>query len=269
MAQIPTLKPRIPTLDTRIAPPPLPREKVADPFYSSKEWIALRDRVRAEAGGMCQRVGCSTPGRIVDHIVERSDGGASLDRANLELLCASHHAIKTNEAKRRRIASPGPAASNHPEWLKPSRVPLSVICGPPAGGKSTLAKQWLQGSGLLIDLDEIIAHLSKRPIYAAGKEWLNAAMRHRNSLLGQLSFPRPRWRRAALIVGEPTAERRQWWADKLRPHQVVVCETPEAVCLSRIDADPRRRVRAQDMSLAVTTWWNKYSPRAADVVIRP
>lgn len=114
-ARIPTLKPRIPTLDTRIAVAAAPRQqKVADGFYSSSAWIELRDRVRREAGGRCQVPGCTKRGRWVDHIVEIKDGGAKLDRNNCMLMCASHHTAKTMamKAKRSNILKHGAA---HPQ----------------------------------------------------------------------------------------------------------------------------------------------------------
>ena len=44
---LPTLQPRVELANLRTAALP---PKVADPFYSSPAWIALRDRVRREAG---------------------------------------------------------------------------------------------------------------------------------------------------------------------------------------------------------------------------
>jgi 5-methylcytosine-specific restriction protein A len=100
---LPTLRPRVSvaSLQTAALPP-----KVADPFYSSVEWIALRDRVRREARGRCQAVGCGRSERrmFVDHIIELKDGGAPLDRSNVWLLCASHHAGKTAAERARRTA---------------------------------------------------------------------------------------------------------------------------------------------------------------------
>ena len=100
---LPTLRPRIGLADVRTAALP---PKVADRFYSSVEWIALRDRVRREAAGRCQAEGCGRAERrmFVDHIVELKDGGAPLDRSNVWLLCASHHAAKTAAERARRTA---------------------------------------------------------------------------------------------------------------------------------------------------------------------
>lgn len=97
------LRPRVSvvSLQTAALPP-----KIANPFYSSPEWIALRDRVRREAAGRCQAEGCSRAERrmFVDHIVELKDGGAPLQRSNVWLLCSSHHAAKTAAERARRTA---------------------------------------------------------------------------------------------------------------------------------------------------------------------
>ena len=99
MAKLTMLRPRIATADTRrVKPPP----KTAEPFYYSAEWIKVRDEERAAAKGICRRPGCGKRGFIVDHIVEIRDGGAKLDPRNVELLCSSHHGLKTAEARVKR-----------------------------------------------------------------------------------------------------------------------------------------------------------------------
>jgi 5-methylcytosine-specific restriction protein A len=95
------LQPRVPTLSLQTAALP---PKVADPFYSSAAWFALRDRVRREAQGRCQVQGCTQRGAIVDHIVELKDGGAPLERSNTTLMCTSHHGAKTAVERAKRTA---------------------------------------------------------------------------------------------------------------------------------------------------------------------
>ena len=95
------LQPRVGSANLRTAALP---PKVADPFYSSPQWIALRDRVRREAGGRCQVPGCTRRGAVVDHIVELKDGGAPLDRKNIWLTCHADHNRKTTAERAKRTA---------------------------------------------------------------------------------------------------------------------------------------------------------------------
>lgn len=77
--------------------------KAAEPFYHSREWLAListrkRDRDYAAAKARAK------PGErlILDHVTERKDGGADLDRANTQWLTHSEHQAKTAKARAAR-----------------------------------------------------------------------------------------------------------------------------------------------------------------------
>jgi 5-methylcytosine-specific restriction endonuclease McrA len=97
------LRPRVSGTNLQTAKP---APKAANKFYLSPEWIALRDRVRWEAGGRCQAPGCGRIERrmFVDHRVELQDGGVPLDRKNVWLLCGSCHTRKTVAERARRTA---------------------------------------------------------------------------------------------------------------------------------------------------------------------
>lgn len=102
MARLKTLRPRITEIDTRSARPP---PKVADAFYGTAEHAAWRRLVIQRAGGRCQWPGCGRGGRLfADHIVERKDGGAPFDLNNGQALCGSHHTLKTNAERAKRMA---------------------------------------------------------------------------------------------------------------------------------------------------------------------
>ena len=94
---------RIGSMGPRLKPPP----KRAEPFYQSREWKALVRELRAVRGAWCERCG-STKGLVADHIVERKDGGADLDPANIELLCGKHHSAKTARARALRARGQAP-----------------------------------------------------------------------------------------------------------------------------------------------------------------
>ena len=86
-----TLGPRLKPIDTRtVRPPP----KVVESFYSSSEWKATAAAIKKRDGYKCVKCG-SRDRLIVDHIIERKDGGADYDHANLQSVCWPCHGKKT------------------------------------------------------------------------------------------------------------------------------------------------------------------------------
>lgn len=260
---------QLPIADLR---PLKPAPKGRAPIYGTAEHRAWRDAVIARAGGRCQWPGCDRSlrdGRLfADHICELSDGGAPYDPANGQALCGAHHSLKTAQARAARAMDQ--RGASHPEWLRPSRIPLTVVCGPPAAGKSRLIAGLANPGDLVIELDRIAAQLSGHhgPDWDRSR-WLGPALRQRNALLGDLAHPRPPWPAAWLSLGEPEAHWRQWWVDRLQPRQVLVLATPAALCRMRIERDPARAARALDQRAAVDDWWARYQPRLGDQVVAP
>lgn len=78
--------------------------KKAENFYQSKEWKAAAAKCRARSGYRCCKCGAhrSQGRQIVDHIIERKDGGADFEQSNLQLLCLPCHNTKTAKAKTAR-----------------------------------------------------------------------------------------------------------------------------------------------------------------------
>lgn len=77
--------------------------KLANPFYQSPEWIALR-LARMKDKDYWQAKARAKPGErlILDHVVEIKDGGARLDPRNTQWLTHGEHQAKTAAAKARR-----------------------------------------------------------------------------------------------------------------------------------------------------------------------
>lgn len=71
-----------------------------DPFYRSRQWLALRAAALEAAGGACEV--CGAPAVVVDHRVSRRQGGTdTLD--NLRCLCRTHdNGVKEDAAGKRR-----------------------------------------------------------------------------------------------------------------------------------------------------------------------
>jgi 5-methylcytosine-specific restriction endonuclease McrA len=98
---------RIASLAPRVSVP----AKVADPFYETASWRALARALKEQRGWLCEMPECQRDCRsnprtlIADHIIERSDGGADLDPANIMLMCLPCHNRKTVRARVRRLRS--------------------------------------------------------------------------------------------------------------------------------------------------------------------
>lgn len=184
---------------------------------------------RLSAEPICRH--CIEQGRITlatvpDHIVPLSRGGTDQD-GNIQCLCIECHRIKSaGEAQDKGVAT-------HPGWLQPSAVPLTIVCGPPAAGKTTYARQAAQPGDLVIDLDDILAKI--KPHYRpwsgdVSREELTAALRTRNAMLGSLE--RRAGGKAWFIVMAPSQAERKWWQRKLGG-DVVLLNPGMAECKQR------------------------------------
>jgi 5-methylcytosine-specific restriction endonuclease McrA len=73
-------------------PAPNKRPETHDPYYGTQAWKRMRGIVLKRDGYCCTASDCSTPSRglggrlVVDHVVERRDGGAD-HVSNLRTLC--------------------------------------------------------------------------------------------------------------------------------------------------------------------------------------
>lgn len=162
---------------------------------------------------------------------------------------------------------------SHPPWFRASLVPLHIVCGPPAGGKSTFVQANIQEGERLICFDTIASELfgtvAQRSTGLDGK-MVGDVLRKRNDMLGDLMWAKAKakWSAAWLIVSEPTAEGRQWWADRLNPATIYLTLPPERVALDRAKARCLASYRVPGPLLnVVATWYKSYTPREGDVVV--
>lgn len=219
---------------------------------------------------ICGRIEGDMSKLICDHVEPHRGDVVKFWTGPFQTLCKPcHDVVKQKEEVADRSAGldvyGARPAAYRPDWLRPSAIPLTIVCGPPAAGKNHYMLRHAIGGDLLIDLDAIAHELSGEPMHSWARDrWLNPALRRRNDLLGQLSKD-PSWPAAWLIMTEPKAERRQWWADKLQPKAVIVLETSETRCVAHaaLDSD-RDRHRT---GLMIRRWWSEYSRRDDDLII--
>jgi hypothetical protein len=232
--------------------------------YCSAGWKAARREVLVRDNYQCQVCGAIVHGKRahVDHIVRKADGGGD-EVAGLQTLCASCHGKKT-------VREQGDAVrpekwTLHPSWMPRSCIPVTLVCGPPASGKTTYVERHKQAGDIVIDLDAIASAMAGSGMHDWGVKWLGGAVRKRNAMLADLHKPEAkRYRMAWLIATEPKAEHRQWWVDRLGVTEVVVVATDAATCEARMLTLPGRSSRCGGAS----TWWGNYTPRTGDEVVR-
>jgi 5-methylcytosine-specific restriction endonuclease McrA len=70
-----------------------PVRQAAQRLYQSAAWKRLRAQTLSEEP-QCRAPGCGRPSTQADHIVPLRDGGAPLERGNVQALCLQHHSAK-------------------------------------------------------------------------------------------------------------------------------------------------------------------------------
>jgi 5-methylcytosine-specific restriction protein A len=108
MARLRSLPTLVRVRDTRTTR--LQRRQI-DPVYGTPEFQAWRTSVIERAGYRCEAIDngyrCSRAKpkhrMYADHIIELRDGGQPFDLNNGQCLCASHHELKTMQARARRL----------------------------------------------------------------------------------------------------------------------------------------------------------------------
>ena len=156
----------------------------------------------------------------------------------------------------------------YPTGLRPSGVPLTIVCGPPASGKSSYVKARSKPEDVVIDLDLIAGGRHSLPAsIRGGAKVLGEHLKTRNYMLDSLHAMKRKGVRAWFIVGAPDAGERDNWASDLGASAVVLMLVPMAVCFRRIVADPAREHTREHMAEAVASWFSRYTPRAADKVV--
>jgi 5-methylcytosine-specific restriction protein A len=139
-----------------------------------------------------------------------------------------------------------------PDNLKPSRVPVVIVCGPPASGKSTWVKRNAARGDTIIDLDESRVAVGGRAWDSDG-EVLQRALAHRNELLHSLADKKSG--RAFVIIGAPTINERVAWRRALgQVERVVVLDVPAETCIARLNRDPARAHARLELARAARRW---------------
>lgn len=278
-SKLKTLKPIVGTIKSTIQTPRIAMERERlqvretsvewRKWYKLKRWTDLRQLVLTRDLYRCQRTGVLLSGKhpapnspVVDHIKpHRGDPVLFWDMENLQSVSKEYH-----DSVKQALERSDKVAAIHPKWLRPSIIPITMVCGPAGSGKTTYVHQHKRPTDLVIDLDAIASELSGQPLHGWDRDrWLNAALYRRNDILGSLSRPSD-YTAAWFIVSEPKARHRDWWSQTIRPERIVVLEVDEVECMRRASLDPDRDMRRTEE--AIDRWWIDYEPRIGDERIK-
>jgi len=220
-------------------------------------------------GKICQQTGVLLVGPkhapnspVVDHIIPHNGNEVLFwSEDNLQLVSKDYH-----DSQKQKIEKSGRRASRRPEWIKPSVIPVTLVCGPPAAGKTTYVQSRRDPTDIVIDLDVIVAELSGQNLSHnwSRDEWLEAGLWRRNDLIGRL-HKECSARHAWIIASAAKPSTRDWWKRQLGFVEVVVLETDAETCRIQsgkdIDRDQSRTRKA------ISAWWDAYIPTISDIKI--
>jgi hypothetical protein len=201
----------------------------------------------------CAEWGLFEPAQEVHHVIPHKGNREIFVSSPLRALCKICHSRRT----RQEIT--GKEDNYFPKITHPIHIPVYLVCGPPASGKTTFVREHCGIDDIVIDLDEIISETTGHALYQPEeRKTIDEAIRLRNVRLQSLQTLDPHSQSAWLIVSAPTARERTIWKNILKPQKTYLLLCSEAVCCQRIEADERRMMTSKRLLAAVHGWWEKY-----------
>ena len=215
---------------------------------------------------ICKANGRTVAAECVDHTEpHKGDEVLFWDPDNHQAVC-----LKCNSRKAAREEGRwAPKSYTMPDGLRPSLIPLTIVCGPPGGGKNYYVNNHVGAGDLVVDADAICMEMTGKRLSHAGRRWISDVFRVRNEVLKSLAvLGAVDAERAWLIVGAPTMKVRQHLVDGLKPESVVMIFTDHETCVDRVKNDPVRVGCLENDLKAVTDWWKRFGGfRVEDMVV--
>jgi hypothetical protein len=129
---------------------------------------------------------------------------------------------------------------------------VKLVCGPPAGGKTTYVHAHAVVGDIIIDVDAI----AREQAFDRDRPRAADFLQERNRRLAALADERPD-RVAWVIVGAPSQLLRQWWTDTLNAENVIVLTATRDELRHRILNDPDRRYVCELQFRLVDKWLDR------------
>lgn len=144
--------------------------------------------------------------------------------------------------------------------MRKPAIPVTMVCGPPAAGKSTYVRDHAGPNDLVIDFDRILESVTGSGASEKQRRaGLSEAALERNRILRTLSTDR-KHERCWFIICAGKEETRLRWAKRLDA-EVVLLDTPRDVCLARVRSEKTSRETKASRLGAVRRWWTQHAGR--------
>lgn len=216
--------------------------------YEWRTYIQPAQLAREPLCRFCKQKGRIVAATVVDHI-----DGNSWNRKpeNLRSLCKACHDGRT--ARDQGFAR---SASFYPKGLPRSSRPCTVVCGPPASGKTRFVQENKGQEDTVIDLDLVSEAINGKPLWAIREDAIPRVVIARNELIkAAQNMDKGRvW----LVETGPEMWKRNHWNSVFSVDSIVVIETPPEICRARIIATPARAARPGATD-APEDWWSRYT----------
>jgi predicted kinase len=250
-------------------------------WYNRKRWRNMRAHqlAREPLCAFCKSAGKIEPAIVVDHVEKHFGDPIKFWTGKLQSLCWACHETRKKFVEARgytREIDPEtgwPKDERHPanlprdifrRWgysiphnIRKSNVPVTLVCGPPAAGKTTWVNAHKRPGDTVISLDECKARVGGR-MWDTDRRILRRALAFRDAMLRSLAVQAKG--RAYVVVGAPTEAERKAWCEALgvEPEHVVIMATSAEVCIERLQRDPERAHAAADLTNGVKRWHHHY-----------
>lgn len=129
---------------------------------------------------------------------------------------------------------------------------VELVCGPPGAGKTTYVLERLRPGDVIVDVDRLFAALSGLPEHNKPEVLLPVVLAARDAAVTAAADAGVG--KVWVITCGATPDQRRAALCGIQADMTTTLETPAAVCLERIGADPFRRTHA---AASIERWFSE------------
>jgi hypothetical protein len=138
---------------------------------------------------------------------------------------------------------------------------VTLVTGPPCGGKSTLVERLKSPDDVVVDFDEVARRLGSPVTWMHAPRYVDAAEREVARLMDRV---------AAMPTGQawvircvPDPDERTALAGRLAADRTLVVKPPMMTAMVRAHGRPTPRLTKR----AITQWYSRYAPAPGDELV--